>query len=264
MKKLIFLFVTIGSIITGCDRCEREEFKPERFYTIEGKLLDPNTGEPLVGKVMYMDEYADAKPQYLEQNIARDTTDKSGNFQLKYSIKGFVFENIESNVFIETENLAHNDWFMWIKDTTDFNGEFCYPPVNKVKIKFVNVDFLSESDSIYIIFRNPSFANNNAELERFNFEFNNEKYWPSGIKLKKQELKSNTELEFIQYSAVYFVPDGFIENFVLFTCIGKKNLEEFYITNRYQDTTVNGVHSKQLFGCNEKVEFTIDIAKLEK
>lgn len=118
----------LGIITTGCDWCEREDFKSERFYTIVGRLLDPKTGDPLVGKVLYMDEYADEKPQYLEQNIARDITDKNGNFQLKYSIKGFVFENIQSHLFFETENLAHNDWFMWIKDTIDFNGAFCYLP----------------------------------------------------------------------------------------------------------------------------------------
>lgn len=105
---------------------------------------------------------------------------------------------------------------------------------------------------------------NYKEKETFEVIEDNSRYFSSGFKYSKSSLLSESKVELNIYPGVYTIPGGFVENFMFYSCVGRDRLNDFSIKNRFNDATANGLQSKQLYGCNEKVEFTVDIAKLEK
>ena len=206
MKKLFFLILTLGILLTGCDRCEREDSKPERVFTIEGNILNPENGEPISGMMLRLQ--GTEAGNNTKWAIDRDTTDEKGYFKLQYTKKDvFVISNRTTTVYHEDPNhigLPHS--IIWSTDTMDIEGDFCYGYGSSLPVKFEIKNF-NNLDSFFLIIRDSKFMeyDNIPKMQLFD-SFGN-RFQVSYLKKSKQELQLNNTI-FINYGIGTYVYPG--------------------------------------------------------
>jgi hypothetical protein len=270
MKKLIFLFVTIGSIVAGCDRCEREDFKPERVFTIEGNILNSDNGEPISGMMLRLQ--GPEAGNNTKWAIDRDTADEKGYFKLQYTKKDvFVISDRTTTVYHEDPNhigLPIN--LINSLDTTDIKQNYFFPSSAQVDFSIINKDFFSDDDTLFIFFNWIERIKNIDVVDTFYVkaigDFSNPfNYELEGYIFSKEEVLKFSNESFIVQGQNYYFPQGWFTKFQGFAGIGIKSVEEFMNGDRnYSETDNPHTFNVLLEEHNESYQVEIDIAKLEK
>lgn len=198
----------LGIITTSCNRCEREDFKPERVFTIEGNILNPDNGEPISGMMLRLQgPEAGSNTKWA---IDKDTTDDKGYFKLQYTKKDvFVFSDRTTTVYHEDPNhIGLPNSFIRSTDTLDISGEFCFNVDKYVPIKFSITNF-NHVDSIYVVLFGGSFLKEYSSIPKREISnIDGHKFQVSCLAFSKDKLERNGQFSLNQSIGTYFFPKG--------------------------------------------------------
>jgi len=267
MKNLLIHFVFFGIIATGCDRCEREDFKPNRVFTIEGNIMNPDNGEPISGMMLRLQ--GPEAGNNTKWAIDRDTTDEKGYFKLQYTKKDvFVISDRTTTVYHEDpdhfglpKNLINS------LDTTDVKQNFFFPSSAQVDFSIINKELISDDDTLFIFFNWIERIKNIGKVDTFEVLYipQNNLLSLRGLVIKKNELDDYSNSTYIVQGQNYYFPQGWFTKFQGFAGIGIKSVAEFMNGERnYSDSDNPHTFNVLLKEHNQTYQVEIDIAKLEK
>ena len=265
MKKLIFLILTLGILLTGCDRCEREDFKPEKYYTIEGRMINSETGEPIKNMALRLKGYDDyGHPKWA---VDRDTTDENGNFSLRYRYKDVGVE-LKSYVIYEKEgHLGLPIEIIELSDTISIKKDFCLYPKAYVKLKILNFSHLAESDTIYILLPYGSSLTGYDVKNKITISKENEDVQKlDGLVLTKQMMISNGTFQFTLNSEKYFFPENYFNKFVCYYSNNTDSIKHFlnYPSYEYGELNISNLSYYEISECQGTYEINLDISNIPK
>jgi len=257
-------------MLTGCEKCER--FKPQRDFTIEGKMINSKTGKPISNWPLRLEGYFDALT-HKNYAVDRDTTDSIGYFKLQYTKRNISLFNDDKTIRVISE-ASPEDLFIYhpivSTDTVNINQTFYFPLIGFVDFDIKNKALLNKNDTLFISFTRFETITNFGKADTFFVKDTDPLYGPNkykleGLVLPKSRLDTFVLKKYQLEEFTYFLPTRKYASFQGVAGIGIKSVEDFINGERsYSDNENPHTFNLVLEEHNQIYQVEIDIARLEK